>query len=494
MNFKNKSNFTTRLNSRLAMGAVALASTVMFSCSKVNDQQPYAKLDPKDAFSNPDRIEKSAVGMYDALQNPEFLGGRVLLYADQRGLDANSASYFTNLGTFDMVANNTFAFACWSGGYRTVNESNFFIMNLQANEAVVGPTVAAGYYGEAKFIRALTYFYLVNTFAQTYTFQPDAAQLGVPLILKAPKDGAEATDPSNKVKRNSVKEIYDQMIKDLTEAAAVLPVKTGDAFADHARATKGAAHALLSRIYLYQGNWAKARDFADSVLLSTNKYELDATPAAVFSAGNYQSSKERIFSVAMNSGDNPNTNNALGQHYGSAGRADVSISALYRTLPNFDYQTDLRGKPLFSYSINKANGDTTAFYTTKFFGTSTFDGWVPVIRLAEVMLIKAEALARLNTGAPDAAAVKLLNDIRARAKASILTPATQAQLITNILTERRIELAFEGHGVFDFQRTHRDIPAHANVSLQPWNGKYTIFPLPNAEVERNPNMEQNDGY
>lgn len=494
MNFKNKSNFTTRLNSRLAIGAVALASTVMFSCSKVNDQQPYAKLDPKDAFSNPERIGKAAVGMYDALQNPEFLGGRVLLYADQRGLDANSSGFFTNLGTFDMVSSNVYAFNCWSGGYRTINETNFFSMNLKANESVVTPEEAAGYYAEAKFIRALSYFYLVNTFAQTYTFAPGATQPGVPLILTAPKDGAEATDPSNKVPRKPVKDIYDQMIKDLTEAAAVLPVSTGDAFANHARATKGAAHALLSRIYLYQGNWAKARDFADSVLLSTAGYDLDATPATVFSAGNYQSSKERIFSVAMNSGDNPNTNNALGQHYGSGGRADVSISAAYRNLPNFNYQTDLRGKPLFSYSIDKVTKDTIAFYTTKFFGTSTFDAWVPVIRLAEVMLIKAEALARLNTAAPDAGAVTLLNTIRTRAKASVLAPATQAELITNILTERRIELAFEGHGVLDFQRTQRDIPAHGNVGIQKWNGNYTIFPLPFAEVERNPNMAQNEGY
>lgn len=494
MNFKNKTNFTKSIHSRLTVGAVALAATVMFSCSKVNEQQPFSKLDPKEAFSNPERVGKAAVGMYDALQNLEFLGGRVLIYADQRGLDVNSAGFFTNLGTFDMLSNNTYAFNCWSGGYRTINETNFFTMNLKANESVVTPAEAAGYYAEAKFIRALTYFYVVNTYAQTFRASADGGHIGVPLILTAPKDGAEALDPKNKVKRNTVKEIYDQMIKDLTEAAAVLPIATGDGFADHARATKGAAHALLSRIYLYQGNWAKARDFADSVLLSTAGYALDATPAAVFAAGNYQSSTERIFSVAMNSGDNPNTNNALGQHYGSNGRADISISTSYRTLPNFNYQTDLRGKPLFSYSINATTKDTTAFYTRKFFGTSTFDAWVPVLRLAEVMLIKAEALARLNTAAPDAEAITLLNAIRARAKASILTPATPAELITNILTERRIELAFEGHGVLDFQRTQRDIPAHGTVGIQPWNGKYTIFPLPNAEIERNPNMTQNDGY
>lgn len=494
MNFKNKLNFTAKYHSRLAVGAVALASTVMFSCSKVNDQVPYSKLDPKEAFSNPARIGMAAVGMYDALQNKEFLGGRVLLYADQRGLDANSAAYFTNLGTFDMIASNTFAFNCWSGGYRTINETNFFSMNLKENEKVVTPEVAAGYYAESKFIRALAYFYLVNTFAQTYAFKADASQPGVPLILTAPKNGTEAMDPSNRVQRKTVKEIYDYMITALTEAAAVLPVATGNGFADHARATKGAAHALLARIYLYQGNWAKARDFADSVLLSSAGYALDATPAAVFAAANYQSSTERIFSVAMNGADNPNTNNALGQHYGAKGRADVSISQQYRVLPNFNYKTDLRGKPLFAYNIDKITKDTVAFYTTKFQANTANDAWVPVLRLAEVMLIKAEALARLNTAAPDAAAITLLNAIRGRAKASVLAPATPAELITNILTERRIELAFEGHGVFDFQRTQRDIPAHGNVAIQPWNGKYTIFPLPFAEVERNPNMAQNDGY
>ncbi|SEW53906.1 RagB/SusD family nutrient uptake outer membrane protein [Chitinophaga arvensicola] len=494
MELRYKPNFRKKLNSRLAVGAVAIASTLVFSCSKVNDQVPFSKLTPKEAFSTPDRIEKSAIGMYDALQNLEFLGGRVLIYSDIRGNDVNVASYFGNVPTFNMLSSNIYAFNAWSGGYRTIFESNYFSGNLKDNESVVTPAVAAGYYAEAKFIRALTYFFLVNTYAQTYTFDAAAAQPGVPLVLTAARDGAEALDPKNKIPRASVKAVYDQMIKDLTEAAAVLPVETGDDYNDRARATKGAAHALLARIYLYQGNWQKAKDYADSVLLSPRGYELAATPADVWSAGNYQSSMERIFSVAMSSGDNPNTNNALGQHYGSAGRGDITISQSYLKLPNFDRFTDLRAKPLFTYSINKTTGDTTAFYTKKFFGNSTVDAWVPILRLAEVILIKAEALARLNTATADPDAITLLNQIRTRAKAKVLAPATQAALIDNILTERRIELAFEGHGEFDFLRTHRSIPARENVDAQPWNGDYVIFPLPQSEVERNPNMSQNPKY
>lgn len=489
MELRYKPNFRKKLYSGLTVGAVA--ATLLFSCAKVNDQIPFSSLTPEEAFATPDRIEKSAIGMYDALQNLEFLGGRVLIYSDIRGNDVNIASYFGNIPTFNMLSSNAIAFNCWSGGYRTIFESNFFSDNLQDHEKVVTPQVAAGYHAEAKFIRSLVYFYLINTYAQTYTFSAAATQPGVPLILQATKD---ARDPSNKVPRNSVKEVYDQMIKDLTEAAAVLPVETGDDFNDRARATKGAAHALLARIYLYQGNWQKAKDYADSVLLSPRGYELAATPADVWSAANYQTSMERIFSVAMSSGDNPNTNNAIGQHYGSAGRGDITISNAYLTLPNFDRFTDLRAKPLFTYSINPTTHDTTAFFTKKFFGNSTVDAWVPIFRLAEIILIKAEALARLNTGTADPEAITLLNEIRTRAKAKVLAPTTQAELITNILTERRIELAFEGHGEFDFLRTHRTIPARDNTDAQQWNGDYVIFPLPNQEIERNPNMSQNPGY
>lgn len=491
MDFRYKNNFRNNLHSGLVMSVVAVATSLLFSCSKVDDQIPFSKLTPKEAFSTPERVEKSAIGMYDALQNAEFLGGRVLIYSDVRGNDVDISSYFGQVPTFNMLSNNVYAFNCWAGGYRTIFESNYFTLNLQENEAVIGAEAAASYYAEAKFIRALSYFYLVNTYAQTYTFDPAAGQMGVPLVLVAAKDGGEAMDPKNKIPRNTVKEVYDQMIKDLNEAAAALPVSTGDAYYDHARATKGAAHALLSRIYLYQGNWAKARDYADSVLLSSFGYELDATPATVFAPDNYQSSTERIFSVAMTSGDNPNTNNAMGQHYGSSGRGDIVISKSYLTLPGFDRFTDLRGKPLFTFV--KGTPDST-WYTKKFFGNSTVDAWVPVIRLAEVMLIKAEALARLNTATADPGAITLLNAIRTRANATPLAPATQAALITNILTERRIELAFEGHGEYDFLRTHRNIPARANTDEQEWNNSYVIFPLPATEVERNPNMKQNPDY
>lgn len=475
------------------LGVAALSASILFAaCSKVNDQIPYTTLPIEQAFSSPERIEKAALGMYDALQNAEFFGGRVLIYADVRGNDVNPSSYFGQVPTFNMLSTNTIAANCWTGGYRTIFESNFFTRSLKENESVVGAEKASVYYGEAKFIRALSYFYLVNLYAHTYTFQADAGHKGVPLVLTAVKDGAEALDPKNKIPRNSVKEVYNQIITDLNEAAAVLPVSWGDDYYDRARATKGAVHALLARTYLYMGDWAKARDYADSVLLSSAGYDLDATPGDVFAKDNFGTSMERIFSVAMNTTDNPNTNNAIGQHYSSKGRGDITISPAYLALPGFDTLVDARKTQL----VEKVRSG--AFYTLKYYnaaGKNTTEAWVPVVRLAEIMLIKAEALARLSAAVADPNAILLLNEIRTRANAAPLAPATQAALIDAILTERRIELAFEGQGEFDFLRTHRDIPARGSSHpVQTWNSNYVIFPIPFAETQRNTNLAQNDGY
>jgi hypothetical protein len=464
---------------------LGMAASFLFSCSKVDEQQPYTSLNPDEAFSNPERIEKAAIGMYDALQNAEFLGGRALIYVDLRGNDVNPAAYFGTVSTFNMLSTTNLAFNCWAGGYRTIFETNYFTKNLQQHESVVGKEQATVYYGEAKFIRALCYFYLVNLYGQTYTFQADAGQLGVPLVLEAVKDGAEAIDPKNRIPRNTVKEVYDRMIQDLNEAAAVLPASWGDDYFDHARATKGAVYALLSRIYLYTHNYAKARDYADSVLLSSAGYALDASPRAVFK-DDFTASKERIFSVAMNTSDNPNTNNAIGQHYSAKGRGDITIGPDYFAIPTFDTTKDGR-KQL----IDKVG---SLFYTNKYYTTNAVEAWVPVFRLAEIMLIKAEALANLSP-AVDVQAVQLLNEVRKRAGAEELVPLTKQALIDNILWERRIELAFEGHGEFDFLRTHRDIPARGSAHpLQKWNSDYVVFPIPFSETQRNPNLKQNNGY
>lgn len=468
----------------------AIGGLLLFTaCSKVDEQEPFVNIDPAQIFNSPQRIESAAIGMYNALQNAEFLGGRALIYVDQRGNDVNVSSFFGNVGTFNMLSNNVLAQNAWTGGYRTIFETNYFMKKLQENESVIGADAAKVYYAEAKFIRALCYYYLVNLYAQTYVFSADASHPGVPLVLDAVTNGQEALDPANKIPRSTVKQVYDQMLADLTDASASLPVTWDDDYFDHARATKAAADALMARIYLVMGQWANANAKADAVMASTRGFSLEPNLRDYFSKDNYSSTPEGIFAVAMNTSDNPNTNNAIGQHYSPLGRGDISVSAAYRNLPDFGPNDERRTQLVRSTSA-------TAFWTGKYYET-TFDSWVPLLRLGEIILIKAEALARLSPALPDPTAITLLQQVRDRSNASALAPLlTQAALINQILNERRIELAFEGHGMIDFVRTKRDVPARppTQPNAIAWNAQMVIFPIPFVDTQQNPQLEQNPGY
>ncbi|MBV4359143.1 RagB/SusD family nutrient uptake outer membrane protein [Pinibacter aurantiacus] len=454
------------------------------ACKKSNVfEDPYAYITPDAAFSSPDKIEKSAVGMYDALQNLNFLCGRVLIYADQRGIDESPNSYFNNVGFLpNLTASDATASLSWRDGYNTIYVANNFLQNFQSKTDMVTADKANQYVGEAKFIRALCYTYLVNLWAQPYNKtwnNTDTTTLGVPLVLTASADPFAA---SNQVPRAKVVDVYSQIEADLLEAKDKLPAPSSDAFTRVARANKTSALALLSRIYLYEGKWQKASDYADSVMSYSSILKLNSSPELTFQSP--YTSGESIFSVAMNGADNPNTNNSLGQHYGSHSRGDINVSGDYVAL--MDTLHDARYKKL----IESYKG---LFWTKKYPGITT--DFVPVIRYAEVLLTKAEALARLNTAAADASALGFLNQVRLRSNSTLpVVAATPSALVDSIVAERRIELAFEGHGIIEFQRTGRALPAHYGIPATPWASQKSVMPIPDYDRQKNPNLAQNPGY
>jgi len=467
----------------IALGSI-VAATMAVSCKKDDlFLAPPNSISQSEAFSTADRIEKSSVGMYDALQNSNFFSGRILIYADMRGLDVVPNVYFGNMGFYNTTtASDATVASAWQAGYRTIYQSNLFIKGFTPNAGLVSAAKADQYIGEAKFIRSLCYFYLVNMWAQPYSFTADASHPGVPLVLTAADDPFAA---SNQIARNTVKQVYDQMEADLLDAEAKLPLNPSDAFTKVARATKGAARALLMRVYLYKGDYTKANQYADAVINST-LYANNANPITTFRPS--FTTNESIFSVAMNGSDNPNTNNSLGQHYGAKARGDLSISLDYINL--MDTTVDKRYISVGGDALMEKVGGI--FWTKKYAGLTT--DFVPVLRYPEVILTKAEALAKLSATV-DPTAVTLLNSIRTRAGYTVpLAPATKQALIDAIAKERRIELAFEGQGSLEFQRNKLDIPAHSTVSLQPWGSNYRVLPIPKYDLDKNPNLLKNDGY
>ncbi|MDF2474887.1 MAG: RagB/SusD family nutrient uptake outer membrane protein [Sphingobacterium sp.] len=461
----------------ILMGSIAFGS-LFVSCEKQLFESPYAQLDPAEAFASADRIAKTAIGMYDALQNREFLGGRVLIYSDIRGIDCGVPSNFGNIPNFSLLRSDDLIVEdAFIGGYRTINEANLFLKNIAIYSGIASPEDEAKYKAEAKFIRALSYFYLINLWAQPYKFTADGSHLGVPLVLAV---SDKPFDPSNRIPRNTVKEVYDQIIKDLEEAYPSLPEATNTrSISDVGRATKGAVDALLARVYLYKQDYTKALEFANKVI-SSSKYSLEVSPKDIFTK---YTTPESIFSVAHNGSDNPNTNHALGQHYSPGLRGDIQASPDFVNLMTTN---DLRRKDL----IVDEDG---AFWNGKF---TTIGDWAPVMRYSEVLLTKAEALANLASGTSvSAEALTIVNQVRHRSDASTsIVASSKSELISKILQERRIELAFEGHGTFEFLRTGRDIPAHGTAKEQKWGATTVVLPFPQAEVQQNPNLVQNPGY
>lgn len=476
-------------NSNLRLAAFcALLLATGTSCD-VLTQDPPAALTQEDAYANPDRIAKSAIGMYDALQNAEFLGGRALIYSDIRSDDTNTAGFFGNVPIFNQQANDGFALNAWTGGYRTLYGTNFFLQQLAKNTGKASPALEAQYIAEAKFIRGLVFFNLVNLFAQPYNFTPDASHLGVPLQLTAP-DAGNAFDESQNLSRATVRQVYTQIEQDLNDAINGLPETYATAFDRTGRATKDAARSLLSRVQLYKGQYAEAAAMAATVI-SGARHTLNPSPAGPFNASSYNTS-ESIFSVAMNLVDNPNTNNALGQHYGRTRRADISVTP-YARIDSTLFRSKDRRRTLLLDPLAFPATTTINIFSLKYNNASA--DYSPIVRYSEVLLNRAEGLAQTDA-AISTEAITLLNQVRRRSLPNVpayanytaASFANKQALIEAILLERRLELAFEGHRYYDLMRYKR------NSSRINYGAERAIFPIPLVDLQQNPNLVRNPGY
>ena len=486
--------------SRAAVVAMLLATST--SCDLLNQQSPQ-DFTPEDVFSSPSRIDKAVVGMYDAMQDGAFLGSFALIYSDVRSDDVDLPAGFQNLATSTMLSSDGNALGAWSGGYRSMYTANYIIRELTKRDgAGLSPQKYKQYLAEAKFLRALCHFTLVNLFAHPYNYTADASHLGVPIQLEAP-DGIEAYLPAQQKPRATVKQVYDQIIEDLTEAATNLPETQGTGTYSVARATKDAALGLLSRVYLYKRDYAKAAQYAGEVI-SSGRHQLNPTAYQAFKvrAGqerNFDLDRESIFFIAQGlaGNDNPNTNAAIGQFY--APKTSITITPYRNALPSTDRRrVDLVITNQSKYYTRKYTGELE----TGAPGGSNLGAWIPMVRYPEVLLNRAEALAHTPGGAADA--VTLLNQVRDRSKPTT-SPSytvgnfTNTQALVNaILLERRFELAFEGHRLYDLFRNEMPVPAHGSGATQVaelgWREDRSIMPIPANEIQRNPALVQNDGY
>ena len=459
------------LNIKDSIFATIAVGMIAIGCEKKLDVQPYQSLSEDKALLTESDVSGTLVGAYDAVSNAAAYGGDMMILNDLIGNKTNIAFRGTFAALNDayntlMTANNSFAASTWSAAYNTINVSNNVLENV--SKVTSSTTRKNSVEGQALFLRASMYFELLKLYAKPVGDGNYATNLGVPLILTATKAPIKESDYAA---RATVKAVYDQVIADLVKAESLMP-SSNTKFA-----TKWAAAAQLSRVYLMLGNYTEAAAAANRVIAGSGKTLTTEFKNNWFTYINFGgvTPNEYVFYIKVTNQDGANSFNTyygapLGAFPGSAGRRDMRIQ---NTHLNIYEAGDLR-RAFFTGTSSASR------YTLKHLDRF---GDVPVIRLAEMYLTRAEANFRNNTTV-GATPLTDVNLIRKRAGLADLTAVS----LEAILKERAAELAFEGNNLFESQRLKKSIGTIA------WNSPTLILPIPQREIDVNKQLVQNEGY
>ncbi|UCJ06535.1 RagB/SusD family nutrient uptake outer membrane protein [Chitinophaga pendula] len=446
--------------SYILLGATIAAAV---ACNKKLDVLPGAQITP-DQIRNGDDVKATLAGGYSSLQNASAYGEQYLsvpeLLANTNIRWVGTFATYRDVALKQQVVTLALATDIWNRGYKTINTMNLVLSKLNllsaAEQAVIG--------GEAKFLRAITYFELAGMFGKPYSAGNITTNVTVPIVLTPIISDDQV--PAGTQPRASVDDLYKQVISDLKDAAATLPAGNG------VKANKFSAFAFLARVYLAQGNYALAAASADSVISKggfslTSSFDKEFNNAGVWSS-------EDIFAIIQNAQSNAGTtNNGLVTFFAPKpfGRGDIAVQPSQLAL----YDDGDARKEYY-----QANAQNTIFYTKKW---SVLYGTIPVVRLAEMYLTRAEANLQ-NNSSIGATPLDDVNRVRDRSKAGILSAVT----VNDVVAERERELAFEG----DLFRTVKRLKK--NVGNRPYDDNKLVLPVPQRERDVNPKLSQNPGY
>lgn len=450
-----------------ALSVLALVS----SCDSKLDIDPQQSIGSDVALSTPDGVQTALIGAYERLQGGQLYGTNINLINE---LLASSGAELQWSGTFlgyrqlfgkTTVADNSEATRTWIRAYETINVVNNVIANVSVFEDEAARDRVLG---EALFIRGIVYFELIQLYGLPWSAGNTASNPGVPLVLEPTQS---ITDADN-ISRASVAEVYAQLIDDLTRAKTLLPES------NDTRANTYVASAFLSRVYLQQADASNNADEAFDMagaeadrVIESGKYSLTSSFADAFN--NSANISEYVFAIQQNQQSNAgSTNDGLATFYADfngVGRGDVDITPTY--IDNLYPENDERLEVFYT-------DDNGVLRNGKFLDPFAN---IPIIRIAEMYLIRAEAAFR-NGDLEQA--LEDINTVRARAELEPLSAVT----LEDILQERRRELAFEGLALYDVKRLRNAVGNNA------YNAPKLVLPIPQREIDVNPNIEQNPTY
>ncbi len=476
-----------------------LAVAVVSSCSDFLDIEPQQAVDSEFVYDDHEGVVNALHGAYSIIAGPQFYAGTSIFHSD---LVANSGEIAWT-GTFiqylemelkAMDPSDGFIEAKWINAYRAIDIVNNVLENLH----VVNESDRNKIEGEAKFIRGIMYLELVRFFANPYIGGEANEHPGVPLVL-IPTPLSGITD-EHYPERASVGAVYDNIINDLNDAKNLLSAVVGEFFgANDGKATGPAAAGFLARAYLDMELWEEAAIEADYVIEAFGGYNaLNPTPRAAFNNDSYTT--EDVFMIMQNAISHAGSaNNGISTFFASLegqGRSDIHI--MNKHFDIFE-EGDLRAKitddpyiiditqvrEMYYLGVGRKPGNIMSSKWGK------FDANINVIRLAEMILTRAEANFRNGT-AIGAQPEDDINSIRNRAGLNDLQETLTLQEIRN---ERYRELCFEGHRLFDVRRFKEDVVNPTNPDdILPWNSPRMVLPIPQREIDVNENLVQNEAY
>jgi hypothetical protein len=480
-----------------AFGITGLLTALSACHREYLDPAPQNAISDASAFSTAARISNQMPGLYSSLKNGAFYGGRYIVYGDIRGEDflAQDPNLVTNYDVWFLNPTNTATAVkgLWLQAYQVINACNVFIDGMNSKGLdVVGTTTGNAYVGEARLIRAIAYYSLLQFYARPYA-DGNGAKPGLPLRLTGIL-GPGFSD----MERSSVANVYAQILADLDFAEANLPLTNAAAAASMAnvtRAHRNTAISLKTRVYLSMQKYDKVIEEANKIVPTSAPFTAKAGVAHTLAA-DYASifkspylTAESIFSVPFtsNAADAPGTQNDLRSYFYANANGVGSIYSLNPSgvTGNAGWlSTDTRRSLI---DTSKAAANLGKVYLKKY-PTATPSDYVLVMRWAEVLLNLAEAKVR-NTNTVDAQAIALLNAVRRRSDATtVFAPgdfATPASLINTILTERRIEFLGEGLRNNDLMRLLQTIPAKGVATARTPSEDGYIWPASSDEKALN---------
>lgn len=481
---------------RLKIYSFLILIIAVSSCKKdFIDLRPISSASTANFYKTADDIKVALNGAYATLQTSgistdNYVYGEIPS-DNTYPVASGSVTDQDEFDRFYIRTTNPYILNRWNHSYNAISRVNTILEKIDPID--IEAELKKRYIAETKFLRAYVYFELVRTYGD------------VPLVLKSLvgnlKEGYDYD-------RTAAATVYDQVVKDLLEAEVDLPVSYSGA--DIGRVTKGAAKALLGKVYLTQKKFTEARNKLKEVI-DLGVYDI-LPYADVFDAAK-KNNKESVFDIQFMAGGgtegNPWPNSFAPQN---SGNAVINFGGSGNNRPTQDlidaYEPgDIRKDfSLATSYVNAAGNVIEDVYVKKYRYSPTINNDnannIPVIRYADVLLMYAEALNELAYE-PNGDAMRYLNVIRKRAGLAERTAVDipdQAAFRLAMEKERRVEFAFEGHRWFDLVRTGRAIEvinskASAINVVAPITQDNLVFPIPQSQVDINPGkIKQNNGY